>query len=64
LVMRPATMSAGQLAAQLPNVTDDAERQRLQGQIQQLRGRSRTALRTVAVLLAVAVPTMAIGRYM
>jgi hypothetical protein len=36
----------------------------MQGQIQQLKGRSRTALRTVAVLLVVAVTTMAIGRYM
>ena len=63
-VMRSATMKAGQMAAQLPNVTDDTERQRMQGQIQQLKGRSRTALRTVAALLAVAVTTMAIGRYM
>ena len=63
-VMRSATMKAGQMAAQLPNVTDDTERQRKRGQIQQLKGRSRTALRTVAVLLAVAVTTMAIGRYM
>lgn len=63
-VMRSATMKAGQMAAQLPNVTDDTERQRMQGQIQQLKGRSRTALRTVAVLLVVAVTTMAIGRYM
>jgi hypothetical protein len=57
-------MSAGQLAAQLPDVSDDAERQRIQGQIQRLRARARTALQTIAVLLTVAVITMAIGRYM
>lgn len=63
-VMRPATMTAGRLAASLSTVSDDAERQRLRGNIQQLQGRSRIALRTVAALLAVAVTTMAIGRYM
>jgi hypothetical protein len=64
LVMRPATMAAGRIAANLSTVSDDAERQHLQANIQQLQGRSRIALRTVAALLAVAVTTMAIGRYM
>ena len=62
-IMRPATMAAGRLAANLPTTSDDAERQRMQGQIQQLRTRSRTALRVVAALLGVAVITMAVGRY-
>ena len=62
-IMRSATMAAGRLAANLPTISDEAERQRTQGQIQQLRGRSRTALRIVAALLGVAVITMAVGRY-
>ncbi len=62
-VMRPATMTAGRLAAGLSAVPDDAERQRLQTNIQLLQGRSRTALRIIAGLLTVAVVTMAVGRY-
>jgi uncharacterized membrane protein len=62
-VMRPATMAAGRLAANLPTTSDDAERRRMQAQIEQLRTRSRTALRIVAALLGVAVITMAVGRY-
>ena len=62
-VMRPATIKAGQMAALIPTITDEAERQRVQGTVAQLRGRSRSALRVVAVLLAIAVITMAVGRY-
>jgi len=62
-VMRPATMAAGRLAANISTVSDDAERQRLHAKIQQLQGRSRNALRVVAGLLTVAVTTMAVGRY-
>jgi uncharacterized membrane protein len=63
-VMRPATMTAGRLAASISTVSEEPERQRLQANIQQLRGRSRTALRAIAGLLALAVITMAVGRYM
>jgi uncharacterized membrane protein len=64
LVMRPATLAAGRIAASLSAVEDDAERQRMQESIRQLRGRSRNALRVAAGLLAVAVAAMAVGRYM
>jgi len=61
-VMRPATMRAmalGQSLAQTP----DADRGAVMAQIQQLRGRASMAGRGVAVLLAVAVLTMAVARY-
>ena len=62
-VMRPATIRAGQMAASIPTISDETDRQRAQGTVAQLRGRARSALRVVAVLLAVAVVTMAVGRY-
>ena len=63
-VMRAATLAAGRLAASLRTVSDDAERQRVQANIQQLQARSRSALRVVAALLTIAVIAMAVGRYM
>jgi uncharacterized membrane protein len=61
-VMRPSTLRAvalGQSLAQLP----EAERGAVMAQIQQLRGRAAMAGRVVAVLLILAVLTMAVARY-
>jgi uncharacterized membrane protein len=61
-VMRPSTLrvvALGQSLAQLP----EAERPAVMAQIQRLRGRAATAGRVVAVLLMLAVLTMAVARY-
>jgi uncharacterized membrane protein len=63
-VMRASTLKAmalGQSAAQL---TDAAAREAAMGQVQALRRRAALAGRTVAVLLAVTVLTMAVARYL
>ena len=63
-VMRASTLKAmalGQSAAQL---TDAAAREAAMGQVQVLRRRAALAGRTVAVLLAVTVLTMAVARYL
>ena len=62
-VMRPSTLRAvalGQSLAQLP----EAERGAVMAQIQRLRGRAAVGGRVVAVLLVLAVLTMAVARYL
>ncbi|MDH5803643.1 MAG: hypothetical protein OEZ54_00565 [Gemmatimonadota bacterium] len=63
-VMRPAAMKAGALAAKLQAGTADGDPESVKAEIVAFQARSRIALRTIAVLLALTVITMAVGRYM
>ena len=63
-VMRPAALRVGRLGAALQQTSDDGERERIQGEMQSLRLRARTSARWVAAMLAVAVVTMAVARYL
>ena len=63
-VMRPATMKAGALAETLSQLTDASARGARLAEVQALRMRSAKAARWVAGLLAIAVATMAVARYL
>ena len=63
-VMRQATLRAAGLGATLRQSDQGPARDALQAEIQTLRLRARTSARWVAVLLGVAVATMAVGRYL
>lgn len=62
-VTRPAMLRAGALAAAVPPTPDGPDKQALMAQIDRLRTRARVSGRWVAAFLAVAVFTMAVGRY-
>ena len=62
-VMRASTLRAGRLAAKAQQSEGDANAA-LMGEVQALRIRARTSARWVAALLAVAVATMAVARYL
>ena len=62
-VMRASTLRAGRLAATALQ-SDDDTKVALMGEVQALRIRARTSARWVAALLAVAVATMSVGRYL
>ena len=63
VVMRASTLRAGRLAAKAQQADGDAKAA-LMGEVQALRIRARTSARWVAGLLAVAVATMAVARYL
>ncbi len=62
-VMRASTLEAGRLAAKAQQSEGDVQAA-LMTQVQALRVRDRTSARWVAALLAVAVATMAVARYL
>lgn len=62
-LMRPAQLRAMALAQALPQLPDDAARAAQQAVIQALRRRAAVTARWVAALLAAAVVTMAVARY-
>lgn len=62
-VLRPAAMRAAGLGARLAEAPE-GERAGIQQEMQRFQGRMRMAGRVVAVLLAVALVTMAVARYM
>ena len=62
-VMRPAQMAAAKLGPAAQGMPDGPDRQQAMAELDRVRGRSRSAARWVALLLAVAVVTMAVGRY-
>jgi hypothetical protein len=62
--MRPATLRVGKLGASLGNTPDAGERDAVLAEIAELKSRSRTHARWVALWLAVAVLTMAVARYL
>lgn len=64
IVLRPAAMRSGAISAQLGDPSGGGDRAALQQELQGLQGRTRMAGRIIAALLAVAVLTMAVGRYM
>jgi hypothetical protein len=61
--MRRAALRAASKSAALQG-SEGAARDALMAEIQALRGRARTSARWVAVLLAIAVATMAVARYL
>src|SRR3990172_1767120 len=63
-VMRPATMKAGALAETLGTLADAGARDARMAEIQALRMRAAKAAQWVAGLLAIAVVTMAVARYL
>ena len=63
-VMRQAALRAAALGAALQQSPNGPAQDALQAEIQALRLRARTSARWVAVLLAVAVAAMAVGRYL
>lgn len=62
-VMRAATLRAGRLAAGLAAMPEP-DREEAQAHIQRLRQRAASSARVVAVLLLIAVVTMAVARYL
>lgn len=62
-VMRASTLRAGRLAAKAQQSEGEAQAA-LMAQVQALRVRARTSARWIAALLAVAVATMAVARYL
>ncbi len=62
--MRPAALRAGALAQQAGALPQGSERSAQLAIVQQLRSRSVTAGRGVAVLLALATALMAVARYL
>lgn len=62
-VMRAATLRAGRLGAGLPAVPA-GEREQVEAEIRRLRQRAASGARVVAVLLLIAVVTMAVARYL
>ncbi len=63
-VMRPATMKANALSQTLPQLTEASARDARMAEVQSLRLRAARAARQVASLLAIAVATMAVARYL
>ncbi len=63
-VMRPAVMRAGPLAQAAAQMPEGSDRSAQLAVVQQLRRRSASAGRVVAVLLALATALMAVARYM
>ena len=63
-VMRPATLAAGALMTEIANEPDNAGNDDKKDQVQALRLKARRAGKSVAHLLAVAVVTMAVARYL
>jgi hypothetical protein len=63
-LMRPATLRVGKLSASLGTTPDAGEREAIQAEIAELKTRSRTHARWVALWLGVAVVTMAVARYL
>jgi hypothetical protein len=63
-LMRPAALRVGSLMQQASQTSQGPDREAIQAHIQRLRGRARTSARAVASLLAVAVVTMAVARYL
>lgn len=64
VVLRPALVRAMTLGQGMAQVTDEAERQARQGEIQLLRSRARSAGMMVACLLVLATALMAVARYL
>ena len=64
IVMRPATLHAGAIARQMGSAPEGPERDSMQQQVKQLRMRSATAGRAVAVLLFLTTALMAVARYL
>ncbi len=62
--MRPAALEVGRLSASLANVNESEERDAISARIEDLKSRSRTYARWVAICLGVAVITMAVARYL
>ena len=63
-VMRPATLAAGALMAQVSNDPNSASNEDKMAQVEALRLKARRGAKSVAHLLAVAVVTMAVARYL
>jgi len=63
-VMRAATLKAGALSQTLAQLTEASAREARMAEIQALRLRAAQAARWVAALLAIAVATMAVARYL
>jgi uncharacterized membrane protein len=63
VIMRPAQLKALKLGSAVAQMPDGPERANATAEMDRLRGRGRNAARIVAVLLAIAVVTMAVGRY-
>jgi hypothetical protein len=63
-IMRPAALRAAALAQQAATAPEGQERSAQLAIVQQLRGRSVTAGRVVATLLALATALMAVARYL
>jgi len=62
--MRAATLKAGALSQTLAQLTEASAREARMAEIQALRLRAAKASRWVAVLLLIAVVTMAVARYL
>jgi hypothetical protein len=62
--MRPATLRVGKLSARLGDGPEAGERDALLAEIAEMKSRSRTHARWVALWLGVAVVTMAVARYL
>jgi uncharacterized membrane protein len=63
LVMRAATVQAGQLAASLPDLPQGPEKDARSARVQRLRLRAAVSARWVAALLTLAAAFMAVARY-
>jgi len=63
-VLRPATLAAGALMTEIMNEPENAGNEDKEAQVQTLRLKARRAAKSVAHLLAVAVVTMAVARYL
>jgi hypothetical protein len=62
-VSRPAGIEAGRIAARMPTVADETERERLVARLAILQRRNNLALKVVAVLVLVSSAGMAVARY-
>ncbi len=64
LVMRRAALRMASLGSVLQQSSEGGARETMMAEIQALKGRARTSARWVAALLAIAVATMAVARYL
>jgi uncharacterized membrane protein len=64
VTVRPTMVKAGKLAMQLPSLTDDATRSRLNSELVVLRRRGAMMSAAVTALLLVAAAGMAVARYL
>jgi hypothetical protein len=62
-ILRPATLAVGGIMRGVAEMPDGDEKAAALQRVQALRQRSRTAARIIAVLLLIAVTTMAVARY-